>query len=113
MTKIEDGAFYECLNLDRITIPESVEEIGSKIFELCFNLRGVSFVKNGKKVKFPFDYSDYGKSLSFLDKNGEKQMNLFTQFITAKTKEECNDIISQITSDRVKHELGKILKKIY
>ena len=111
--KIEDGAFYECLNLDRITIPESVEEIGSKIFELCFNLRCISFVKNGKKVKFPFDYSDYGKSLSSLDKNGEKQMNLLTHFITAKTKEECNDIISQITSDRVKDELEKIIKKIY
>ena len=113
VTRIEDGAFYECLNLDRITIPESVEEIGSKIFELCFNLRCISFVKNGKKVKFPFDYSDYGKSLSSLDKNGEKQMNLLTHFITAKTKEECNDIISQITSDRVNEELIKIVKKSF
>lgn len=113
VTKIEDCAFYECLNLDRITIPESVEEIGSKIFELCLNLRTISFVKNGKKVKFQFDYNDYGVYLSSLDKKGEKQMNLLAQFIMAKTKEECSEIISNIISDRAKEELIKILEKCF
>ena len=110
VTAIEDRAFYRCFYLNRITIPESVEEIGSMIFDECYDLRTISFVKNGKKVKFQFDYSEYEK---LKGKECETQMNLLTQFITAKTKEECEKIISQITIDRVKDELTKILNKSF
>lgn len=111
--KIEDGAFYDCLYLDKVVIPESIEEIGSKIFELCFNLREISFVKNGKKVKIHFNYNDYSRDMSSLNDDSAEQMDLLTQFITARTEDQCNAIISKITSDRVKDELEKIVKKIY
>lgn len=110
VTAIEDYAFYNCFNLDRITIPESVEEIGSMIFDECYNLRSISFVKNGKKVKFAFDYSEYDELEGI---ECETQMNLLMQFITAKTKTECEKIISQITIDRVKDEFIKILQKSF
>lgn len=39
LTSIDGGAFSECANLTSITIPESVTEFGSYIFEGCYDLQ--------------------------------------------------------------------------
>lgn len=83
VTTIEDWAFNNCFILNKVTIPESVDKIGSMIFDECYNLWIISFMKNGKKVKFAFDYSEYDE---LKGKGFKTQMNLLTQFITAKTK---------------------------
>ena len=39
--KIDDGAFYGCVDLTSVTIPGSVTKIGSKAFENCISLTSV------------------------------------------------------------------------
>lgn len=39
VTKIGDGAFYECTKLKSITIPDAVKEIADDAFSYCYNLK--------------------------------------------------------------------------
>ena len=42
VTGIGDGAFYYCINLTNVTIPNSVASIGDWVFYQCTNLTGVT-----------------------------------------------------------------------
>ena len=46
--KIADYAFYECKNVESITIPDSVTSIGGSVFEYCTNLTRIT-IPNGVK----------------------------------------------------------------
>lgn len=56
---IGDCAFYNCLALDTISVPESVEKIGNLAFANCINLKSVivqdniSFIGDGAFVGCP------------------------------------------------------------
>ena len=41
MTVIDDYAFYDCINLISVTLPESVMQIGSYAFYSCFALKSI------------------------------------------------------------------------
>lgn len=50
VTKIGGGAFMDCVNLKKIVLPESVVEIGTGAFKNCFRLRTVVFPENIEKI---------------------------------------------------------------
>ena len=43
LTRIEDGAFWDCKNLREVELPEGVEEIGELAFAFCNRLKSVTF----------------------------------------------------------------------
>lgn len=50
VTQIADRAFFECRNLENITIPDSVTDIGEWAFLNCYSLTGVTF--KGSEINF-------------------------------------------------------------
>ncbi len=51
VTKIENNAFYQCVNLKNITIPDSIKEIGSNTFYQCTSLKSVKLPANLSAIK--------------------------------------------------------------
>ncbi|MCR4962005.1 MAG: leucine-rich repeat protein, partial [Lachnospiraceae bacterium] len=49
LTAIGDKAFYQCVNLEKVTLPESLETIGVYAFSEC-NLEEITIPKNVKKI---------------------------------------------------------------
>ncbi len=46
--KVENGAFFKCTNLEKVLLPDSLEEIGMDLFGFCGNLEEVRL---GNKVR--------------------------------------------------------------
>ena len=44
ITKIGDYAFYDCVGLENVVIPNKVEEIGERAFSLCTKLNTITFL---------------------------------------------------------------------
>ena len=44
ITKIGDYAFYDCVGLENVVIPNKVEEIGERAFSLCKKLNTITFL---------------------------------------------------------------------
>lgn len=42
VTAIRDNAFYGCLDLEYVTIPDTVTSIGESAFGMCLNLKGIT-----------------------------------------------------------------------
>lgn len=57
VTSIGDNAFWDCVDLTFVTIPDSVTHIGSWVFADCTNLTSVSIPYSVKKIDInPFVY---------------------------------------------------------
>lgn len=54
VTHIDDRAFYNCTSINKITIPASIEFIGSQVFYKASNLTTVCL--NGSKIYFEEDF---------------------------------------------------------
>ena len=68
VTKIEDRAFYECIYLTQITLPESLETIGASAFEGT-GLTGITIPRKVKTIGgYAFDCCDKLGSIQ-VDKN--------------------------------------------
>ena len=68
VTKIEDRAFYECLYLTQITLPDSLETIGASAFEGT-GLTGITIPRKVKTIGgYAFDCCDMLGSIQ-VDKN--------------------------------------------
>ncbi len=52
VTYIGGGAFWGCYYMTSISIPASVNEIGQEAFAYCHNLKSISFPDNLKKIPF-------------------------------------------------------------
>ena len=64
VTKIGDGAFSGCIDLQSVTIPASVETIGAGAFSACSNLSEITMLRAGRTTFYdsnPF----YGCASSF------------------------------------------------
>jgi len=48
VTKIDDSALYDCLNLETIVVGDSTIYIGNDVFGKCKNLKNILFLCNGK-----------------------------------------------------------------
>ena len=46
--KIDDNAFYDCLNIETIVVGDATTEIGNDAFGLCKNLKNIVFLCNEK-----------------------------------------------------------------
>ena len=56
--KIEDGAFFYCLSLEQIEIPDSVTEIGAYAFANCYALRDIELPMHLKNIReYAFYYN--------------------------------------------------------
>lgn len=51
VTIIETGAFYECKSLKEVTIPDSVESVGDYVFYWCSELTNVNISNNSSLTK--------------------------------------------------------------
>lgn len=49
---IEDEAFKECIHLEKVVMPDSVEIIGNDVFLGCKNLKEIKLSKNLKKISY-------------------------------------------------------------
>jgi hypothetical protein len=50
VTKIDDNAFYDCLNIETIVVGDSTTYIGNDAFGKCKNLKNIVFLCNEKAV---------------------------------------------------------------
>ena len=58
MTKISYGAFYFSGNLEKITLPDSIEEIDTWAFHYCVSLKEINVPDGLKKIHSDaFDYN--------------------------------------------------------
>ena len=48
ITKIDDNAFYDCLNIETIVVGDATTEVGNDAFGLCKNLKNIVFLCNEK-----------------------------------------------------------------
>ena len=64
VTKIENGAFQDCVSLEKIDIPGSVSSMSFEVFRGCKKLKNVSFAEGSSLKQVP-NYAFYGcESLS-------------------------------------------------
>ncbi|MCQ2523385.1 MAG: leucine-rich repeat domain-containing protein [Lachnospiraceae bacterium] len=47
---IKDGAFYGCVNLTTVKLPNSLKTIGNKVFVNCLKLKSITIPKNVKSI---------------------------------------------------------------
>lgn len=65
LTSIEGSAFYQCSNLKSVTLPNSVNYIGSKAFYYCSNLKNINIPNTVRHISSYTFY--YCSSLTTID----------------------------------------------
>ncbi|MBR4227347.1 MAG: leucine-rich repeat domain-containing protein [Candidatus Methanomethylophilaceae archaeon] len=67
MTNIGAGAFYDCVNMEEIDLPLSIESVGFQAFHNCRSLRYITFQMNVKEIgDYAFTFCASLKDLYFL-----------------------------------------------
>ena len=130
--KIDNNEFYNCRNLESISLPESIEEIGDNAFMMCRELKdfyypktishiGIGAFENCDKLKgcmnfdgITFDYSD-GRSFSRSSFNKSSVFGYgICNFKIGEIKREDNNLIIQIVLIKEDSESrASINKKTY
>jgi hypothetical protein len=64
LTIIEDGAFASCDSISKLTIPSTIQSIGSEAFLSCYGLRELSLSKNTTLGKDCFAYGSEKEELT-------------------------------------------------
>ena len=93
VVKIGDRAFEECLNLTKVSIPDSVKVIGDSAFGGCLNLA---------EVAFPYDLEEIG-SHAFFACDALKSVTLYPNVkeIGAYAFVDCENLESVVIPDKI------------
>ena len=68
---IESESFYQHVNIEKVTIPESIEKIGSSAFYRCYSLKGIFIPKNVKVIEGNPFFRCSSLEYIYVDENNE------------------------------------------
>ena len=101
--EIEDLCFCNCNNLKEVVLPETLEQIGEKLFSKCYNLKKVNVDSNVLLPENSFDRTSHNITL-LIDANKKKEYE--------KIFEERQNIVLQTKSIDYYLDKNKSFKEI-
>jgi hypothetical protein len=96
VTKIDDNAFYDCLNIETIVVGDATTEIGNDAFGECPNLKNIVFLCNDKAILDGDAFTDPISDMPYQVEKMYVASSLYQTYIsdyeyTTHTKEFCTN----------------------
>ena len=86
---IDDNAFFNCVNIERICLGDNVRYLGKKCFGNCINLKGIFFPKNIKAIEKEAFYKCHNLEYIYLMSRDPNSIVIDADWLDSRLKNRC------------------------